>query len=191
MFDAATLEEALGMLGQLLADRGHAFEVVAIGGGGLLLIGIIDRPTKDLDLVALRRGDALVPVGKTLPPALGEAVVDVARVLDLAPNWLNGGPDSLLRFGLPEGFLERLVRRVYGGLTLFLASRFDQIHFKLYAAADDKPGGKHHVDLTRLQPTHEELRAAARWAQTHDPSEGFAIVLGGVLRSFGATEDAE
>jgi hypothetical protein len=189
MFIATGLEEALQTLGDLLADRGHSFEVVAIGGGGLLLIGIIERPTKDLDLVALRDGDALLSVGPQLPPALNEAVVDVARVLALADDWINGGPTSLLRFGLPGGFLERLERRVYGGLGLSLASRFDQIHFKLFAAADDRLGGKHHVDLQRLRPTHEELRAAARWVKTHDPSEGFAMMLGGVLRAFGIEED--
>lgn len=188
MFDANSLEEALTMLGQLLADRGHRFEVVAIGGGGLLLIGLIDRPTKDLDLVALRRGDAMIPAGR-LPPPLAEAVEDVARVLELAPNWMNGGPDSLLRFGLPSGFLDRVERREFGGLTLFLASRFDQIHFKLYAAADDRPGGKHHVDLQRLEPTPAELRAAARWARTHDPSDGFAVMVAGVLRAFGIADE--
>jgi hypothetical protein len=184
MFDVSTLEEALEMLGQLLLDRGHQYEVVAIGGGGLLLIGLIDRPTKDLDLVAMRAGNALAPVGM-LPAPLREAVEDVARVLDLSPNWLNGGPDSLLRFGLPAGFLERTERRVFGALDISLASRLDQIHFKLFAAADDKPGGKHHLDLQRLQPTHTELRAAAQWVQTHDPSDGFAIMLSGVLRAFG------
>ncbi len=190
MFDAATLEEALVMLGQLLADRGYHFDVVAIGGGGLLLIGLIDRPTKDLDLVAFRDGDTLLPVGKPLPEYLAEAVDDVARILELATDWVNGGPDSLLRLGLPQGFLARVEVRAYGGLTISLASRFDQIHFKLYAAADDKPGGKHHVDLQRLEPTHDELRAAERWTRTHDPSDGFAIMLAGVLRSFGLEDEA-
>ena len=176
------------MLGQLLLDRGHHFEVVAVGGGGLLLIGLIDRPTKDLDLVALRDAGVLLPASE-LPPPLAEAAEDVARVLDLAPNWMNGGPTSLLRFGLPEGFLERVERREYGGLVILLASRFDQIHFKLYAAADDRPGGKHHVDLQRLRPTHDELRAAAAWTRTHDASEGFAIMLGGVLRTFGLDDE--
>jgi len=188
MFDADTLEDALGMLGQLLLDRGHRFEVVAVGGGGLLLIGLIDRPTKDLDLVALRDAGTLTSASE-LPRPLAEAVEDVARVLDLAPDWVNGGPTSLLRFGLPEGFLDRVERREYGGLVISLASRFDQIHFKLYAAADDRPGGKHHVDLKRLRPTHDELRAAASWTRTHDPSEGFAIMLAGVLRAFGLDEE--
>lgn len=52
-FGYETLEEALGILGQLLLDRGLCYEVVAIGGGGLLLLGHILRTTKDLDLVAL------------------------------------------------------------------------------------------------------------------------------------------
>jgi hypothetical protein len=188
MFVVAQLDEALKMLGDLLADRGHHYEVVAIGGGALQLIGIIDRPTKDLDLVALLEDGSLVRVEKTLPRALAEAIADVARVFDLATNWINGGPASLIDFGLPEGFLSRLERRLYGGLGLSLASRFDQIHFKLYAAADDVPGGKHHVDLLQLKPTREELLEAGGWARTHDPSEGFALMLGGVLRSFGIEE---
>jgi hypothetical protein len=144
----------------------------------------IVRPRKDLDLVALRSGKRLVSA-ETLPAALAEAIADIARVLDLPDRWVNGGPSSLLRFGLPEGFLDRVEQRAYGGLGLSLASRFDQIHFKLYAAADDRPGGKHHMDLRRLLPTRDELLAAATWAATHDPSEGFARVLGGVLASFG------
>lgn len=190
MFVATSLEEALELLGQLLADRGLRFDVVAIGGGGLLLIGVIDRPTKDLDLVALLENDSLVAIENenALPPALSEAVADVARVLDLPMDWVNGGPSSMLRFGLPDGFQERLHRRTYGGLGLLLADRIDQIHFKLYAAADGKPGGKHHVDLEKLRPTREELLTAARWVRTHDPSEGFAVMLGGVLGAFGVSE---
>jgi hypothetical protein len=189
MFAATDLEEALELLGQLLFDRGQTFEVVAIGGGGLLLIGVIDRPTRDLDLVAFLEGDTLVAVENALPVALSDAVADVARVLNLPTNWMNGGPTSLLRFGLPEGFRYRLQRRAYGGLGVSLASRFDQIHFKLYAAADDKPLGKHHADLKQLKPTRDELVAAARWAMTHDPSEGFRLILSGVLKAFDMADD--
>lgn len=188
MFVVAGLEEALELLGQLLKDRGHSFDVVAIGGGGLLLIGIIDRPTKDLDLVALVDAGTLVSIEKSLPPALEEAVADVARVLNLPSNWVNGGPASLMRFGLPEGFRDRLERRVYGGLAVWLASRIDQIHFKLYAAADGEPKGKHHVDLEKLKPTRDELLTAAEWAKTHDPSLGFAMMVSGVLKTFGITD---
>lgn len=189
MFVATELEHALDLLGQLLQDRGHHFEVAAIGGGGLLLIGIIDRPTKDLDLVALVDGTTLVSIEGSLPNALDEAVADVARVLNLPENWVNAEPASLLRFGLPDGFRNRLERRAYGGLVVWLASRIDQIYFKVYAAADGAPKGKHHVDLQRLKPTPDELQAAARWAKTHDPSKGFAMMVTGVLKAFGVTDE--
>ena len=91
----------------------------------------------------------------------------------------------MLRLGLPEGFLERSEQRRYGALGLTLASRLDQIHLKLYAAADDGPRGRHYQDLQRLSPTENELRLAARWTQTHDNSPGFAAMLQGVFASFG------
>jgi hypothetical protein len=61
--------------------------------------------------------------------------------------------------------------------------RYDQIHFKLYAAADQ--GGRHFSDLKRLSPTGEELLAAARWTFTQDVSEGFRQVVAEVLQSLG------
>ena len=186
MFTPSAIEEAAALLGQLLADRGLSYEVVAIGGGGLLLLGITDRPTEDLDLVAIVSDQRLLSA-QPLPSELLDAAHDVARLLKIDDDWLNPGPTSLLRCGLPDGFMERAEIRTYGGIVIRLASRFDQIHFKLFATS--APGDKHHVDLVRMRPTAEELRAAARWAYTHDPSEGFAIVTRQVLASFGVVED--
>ena len=184
MLDRSSLSDALTAVGDLLVDRGHAIEVVAIGGGSLLLLGLIKRSTKDLDLVGLVAGDQLVkPV--PLPPALSEAVADVAQLMKLSPDWLNAGPASMLDLGLPGGFLERTVRRQYGGLTVRLASRYDQVCFKLYAAADDSPRGKHFADLKELAPTADDLLSAAGWVITHDASEGFRQILGQVLAALG------
>ena len=186
MLTPAAIEEALSVLGALLADRDQSFSVVVIGGGGLQLIGVIQRPTKDVDLVALRHGDTLMSIEDGLPRALADAIADVAQALQLDGTWMNGGPSSVYRFGLPAGFLDRLEGRTYGALHVWLASRLDQIHLKFYAVADDRPNGKHHLDLQRLRPTTDELHQAAAWARTHDPSEGFATMVRGVLAAFGA-----
>lgn len=51
--DFTSLENALVMLGQRLLRSKQHYEVVAIGGASLVLLGYIDRTTKDLDLVAV------------------------------------------------------------------------------------------------------------------------------------------
>jgi hypothetical protein len=71
--------------------------------------------------------------------------------------------------GLPAGFDERAEVRRFGSLTLHIASRFDQISFKLYAAVDQATASKHLDDLRLLEPTAEELVEAARWSITHNP----------------------
>jgi hypothetical protein len=100
-------------------------------------------------------------------------------------SWLNDGPADLVRDGLPKGFLDRVERRDFGEyLTVLFASRFDQVHFKLYATVDQGPG-RHEADLRALGPTEQELIAAARWSMSHDPSEGYRSQLVQVLRILG------
>jgi len=183
-FDAALLEEALATLGEVLDARGHRFEVVAVGGGGLLLLRVIERPTKDLDLVGVLTPAGLVSA-EPLPAELVSACRDVAAPLGLAPDWINPGPTQLLDLGLPHGFLARVSKRTFGGLVVHLAARFDQIHFKLYAAVDQGPRSKHFQDLLKLAPTPDELVAAARWARTHDPSDAFREMLLQALQALG------
>jgi len=168
----AGLEGALEVLGQLLADRKLHYEIVAIGGGSLLLLGLIDRTTKDLDLVALVKGRELFSADP-LPTPLVQAAQEVGRALELGDDWLNIGPASLLEMGLPIGFIERLHIRKYKGLTLYLADRFDQICFKLYASVDQGPQSKHFADLLALMPTQNELLLAKAWCLTQDVSADF------------------
>lgn len=184
--DTITLDKALTVLGQLLADRRHHYEVVAIGGGSLLLLGQIDRTTKDLDLVALVNDGRFISANP-LPENLMQAAEEVGRALDLAKGWLNIGPESLFTSGLPQGFKERMHTKQYGGLTIHLAGRLDQICFKLYAAVDQGPYSKHFADLKSLEPTREELAIAKSWCITHDVSEPFALELEKALESFYAS----
>lgn len=184
--DAA--HELLRALGEQLGVGASNFDLVVIGGSALLARGLLQRATRDVDVVALASPDGLQSA-TTLPPELVAAVRQVARDLEVPEDWLNSGPADMLQFGLPLGFERRWETQSYGeALRVRWASRFDQIHFKLYAAVDQ--AGKHLRDLEALQPTRDELVAAARWSRQHDPSEGFLSVLIEALTYFGV-EDAD
>lgn len=180
MFAADSLRDALSTLGALLEDRGIPTEIVVIGGGGLLLAGLIQRPTEDLDALAFVRGGSY-DLARPFPAPLREAISDVANLLGLAPDWLNPGPTDQVKHGLPLGFATRTTRLVFGGLTLHVASRFDQICLKLYAAVDDAPSGKHFADLVALEPTHQELREAKAWVATQDIGIEFQQFIDAVI----------
>ena len=183
MFQLEALEEALRSLGAVLQQRRTPYSLLVVGGSGLLLLGLIDRPTGDLDVVGLSQGGSYVKVD-ALPPPLAEAAVQVAHALDLSEDWLNTGPASLMDFGLPEGWQNRIEVRQYDGLELHIPSRFDQVP-KLYAAVDRGPNDKHFKDLKLLNPSPDELKAAARWTIAHDPSEAFRQELLGCLSGMG------
>lgn len=182
--DFTNLENALFMLGQRLARSKQYHEVVAIGGASLVLLGYIDRTTKDLDLVAVMESGHLKSA-KPLPQNLLKEIELVGTALGIGKNWVNGGPTSLLEAGLPEGFKNRLIIRKYDGLTIHFAGRLDQICFKLYAAVDQGPKSKHFADLKRLEPTHNELLTAEKWCLTQDVSLEFATFLTQALSALG------
>jgi hypothetical protein len=177
----------LGSDSDTRAARSARAELVVIGGSALLAVGLISRPTRDVDIVALLAEQTLIDP-RPLPPELISARDRVARDFGLPENWLNASPAGLLDFGLPESFVERLERRDYGAsLIVHFASRFDQIHFKLYAMAD-QGAGKHEADLRALSPTRAELLTAACWTRTHDPSEGFREQLLAALAYLGVED---
>lgn len=189
MLESDALDEALYALGGLLEARGVAYEIVVVGGSALLLLGLIRRPTKDLDILALVNEGKLRPA-EPLPAELQEAIADVAEELGLAPDWLNPGPTSQIDTGLPDGFENRLESRRYGSLTVDIASRLDHIYLKLFATVDHWPAlGKHADDLRRLTPTREELRDAARWVLGQDIGPDFPQVVAQVLKAYGVDDD--
>lgn len=182
---AEGVTQLLDALAQQLAAAGAACDITVVGGSGLLALGLIDRATRDVDLVGVHVDHELVSA-EPLPAALASARDRVARDFALPTEWLNGGPTELLRLGLPTGFDERLdVREFSPSLTVRFASRLDQIHFKLYAAVDAGGPGRHATDLVALRPTPDELRQAARWSRPHDPSEGYLVSLVQALAHFG------
>jgi hypothetical protein len=174
------LQKALSLLGELVVLRGYpAQRFVVCGGSSLLALRLVSRTTtQDVDVLArIEDGNLVTP--RPLPDWLLAMAAEVGRQLALPEGWFNDrvAEETLFSCGLPEGIQNRLTLRYYGpGLLIGYISRRDQIFFKLHAAVD-RDGGRHLQDLMDLQPTAEELRDAAQWAQTQDPSEGFLYNL--------------
>lgn len=179
---ASATETALQRVGEILEAEGEDIAVVVIGGAALNLLGVVDRATRDVDVLALAElnasGVRIIPPPEPLPEALVRAAREVARDLGLAPDWLNTGPALQWRQGLPAGLEHRITWRQFAGLRVGIAGRYDLVCFKLYASADQiGPQSRHMTDLLALKPSRDELSAAADWVRTQDPSPGFAKTL--------------
>ena len=150
--------------GQLRLMGEGPVRVVVCGGTALAVLGLVDRTTKDVDVLAFVRemGDETVlEKAEPMPDWLDEAAARVGRDFSLPTGWFNAGPTGQLDLGLPEGCIGRLVPIRYGdALEVLYLHRIDQIHFKLFAAVDR--GGYHTQDLLGLEPTEAEMTAAAR-----------------------------
>ncbi|MBL7645601.1 MAG: hypothetical protein JNK74_05355 [Candidatus Hydrogenedentes bacterium] len=189
------IQRTLNLLNGRLARNGAPpTGIVVCGGAALIVLGLNQRTTNDVDIVALSDEARTLYAPAPLPEHLLQAAMEVALTLKLPADWLNNGPSrdegGLFQMGLPEGFAARLHPRNYGShLTVYFIDRIDQIHFKLYAAVDR--GGYHISDLELLQPTDDELTSAARWAMTHDVSPGFRDLLKTLLESLGHVNAAQ
>jgi len=186
-----TLDKALGLLGELLAARNHPHQhFVVCGGSSLLALGLVSRTTtQDVDILARIDATGLV-TPRPLSDWLLAAAAEVGQQLDLPADWLNDrvAEETLFRCGLPNGLQQRLTLRNYGPrLSISYISRRDQIFLKLHAAVD-RDGGRHLQDLLDLMPTADELRDAAKWTRTQDPSEGFLMLLAQMLKYLGHEE---
>lgn len=89
------------------------------------MLGIIERQTRDVDVIA--------PV---IDPLLQTLAAEVGREFGLEKGWLNNGPASLAR-DLEKGWDER-VRTIFRGqaLTVKTLGERDLLATKLYAYCD-------------------------------------------------------
>jgi hypothetical protein len=175
--------------GRLSLAHAPTYRLVVCGGTALVATELVMRVTRDVDIVALVDEEGCLIDPAPLPELLLEAAGEVAIDLGLPDNWLNNGPSSgeggLFQMGLPIGFAEGVTWRGFGdNLALGFIGRFDQVHFKLYAAVDQM-GSYHATDLHALNPTDEELLSAAAWTRTYDISEGYLQGLKWFLKEFG------
>ena len=192
ILDKAKIEESLHLLGELL-NRRHAgpFRLIVCGGSALLVCGLRAEATKDVDILAFFGKNSEIQTANSMPEDLEKAAQSVAGQMNLDWNWLNAGPSSIVNphlpnLGLPEGFASRLTEKKYGPmLNVYFIGRLDQIHFKLYASVDRGGPSYHLDDLMHLDPTEEELMAAAKWSTSQDPSPEYSQILKTMLKAIG------
>lgn len=181
------VEKALQAVGEILASEGQAYSIVILGGAALNILGIVERPTTDVDILAFSRSGADQPhelfrPPEPLPEPLVRAARAVARDMGLGEDWLNTGPALQWHSGLPPGMEQRVHWRHYAALTVGVVDRHDLILFKLFAATDSEgPTSVHYQDLLALGPTAEELDVAAVWVQSQDASADFKRILKDVV----------
>lgn len=183
-FDLSKLNDALRQLNeQLLLLDAPVTELVVCGGSALIATGLVLRTTRDIDILAIMNSNELKD-SEPLPNYLLRAANNVRRAMELPDSWLNNGPASQFRMGLPVGFQQRLHSFVIGKkLTMHYIDRYDQIFFKTYASADR--GGYHVSDLRALNPSENELVAAAQWCMTQDVSAEFRELLKDMFSQLG------
>jgi len=184
----SVLNQALQLLGSILDrdEQAKSIHFVVCGGSSMIMMGLVTRTTRDVDIVAYlekNQGPNELQYASTIPKFLQKAASRVSADLGLDEQWLNTGPKDLLQYGLPDGFVDRLYNQKYGEkLAVSFISRFDQIHFKMYAAVDSGPG-RHVDDLLALRPTAHEIEQAARWVLKQDPSSTFKQMLINMLKA--------
>lgn len=145
-----------------LSGKGLDLNAVVIRGAALSLLEVIERETRDFDIV---------------DPALAEDVVVAARLfatasrergVPLGDDWLNNGPISLSDI-LPAGWRDRLQPAFAGSaITLRTLGRGDLLRTKLFALCDR---GTDLRDCIALAPSASELAAALPWVLEQDGNE--------------------
>lgn len=195
MFGSVTMisdtDKLLTQLNQQLELRGApAISIVICGGSALNVMGLVTRTTKDIDILGQLVDDEVIE--PNFPEVFWEAAETIAKEFDLDEKWINDEPALMVKTGLPEGLTDRLTIKTYGEcLKAGFIGRIDQIHFKLWAAADRDERSYHVEDLQKLNPTSEEIKRAAKWCLQQDPSEGFRMVLTDMLHQLGFDDVAE
>lgn len=186
MLNSTDIERALRAVGELLEADDERASIVVIGGAALHLLNIVERTTRDVDIVATTREpgelDALERPPEPLPSTLQRAIAQVAADFGLPEQWLNCGPAGQWDVGLPPGFVQRVEWRRFAALDVGLCSRIDLIFFKLEAAADQPNANTRHFhDLVALTPTDDELTQAKAWVGSKNVGAEYRQILDRVI----------
>ncbi|MBF0106275.1 MAG: hypothetical protein HQM16_13225 [Deltaproteobacteria bacterium] len=166
---------------------GPELSVYVCGGAGLLFLKLIDRPTQDIDLLG----------PPDIPDQFWRAAALTAKNFGLPVDWINTSPSFLWKMGLPDGFYDRCkifkLKERLSHLKIFLSSRLDQIHFKLFAAIDELQFNlsqygitSHHLeDLKKLNPKKNEIKLACDWCLKQEYQQDIKKTLTDLLNQEG------
>ena len=142
-----------------LATRGLELDAVVIGGAALVLLGVVDRVTRDCDVL---QPDLPLPIAEA---AIAFAVETRKGGDELADDWLNNGPSALIK-ALEPGWEGRVVRLFTGrALRLSVPGRSDLLCSKLWALCDRLTDFD---DCVALAPSAAELAAVLPWLEVQD-----------------------
>lgn len=147
-------KEIIPKFDEFLRTHGLRFEAVAIGGAAHVVLDIIQRSTRDVDLLETE-----------IPEAIAQAASKFANIHGLSENWFNAGPADLLR-SLPPTWKTDL-QPLYTGESLILKtlSRLNLIRSKFWAMCDRM---RDVDDLVAIDPTDEEIGMAVHWVKPLD-----------------------
>jgi hypothetical protein len=154
------MKDVLKKFDKFLYQNNEYLKATIIGGSALIIMDIISRKTKDVDL--------LDPV---IPENIKQLSVEFSKQypeFDLDSNWLNNGPIDLKK-DLPTGWQTRLVI-IFSGRSMALSTlgRSDLLKSKLFACCDRQFDFE---DCISMRPTEGELDEALIWVSERDTNE--------------------
>jgi hypothetical protein len=169
--DSYKAEIMLAALGKVLEEQDmDAVDLVICGAMVLLMRGVIDRPTRDIDGLGLvkEKDGTLVLTKPLLSKEFNAAVERVGNLYGEGKHWISTAAIILHEdTDLPHDIVEKAELRCFGkSLTVRLCSRQHMVSLKMWAAVDR--GEPDIGDLVEMQLSEEEARTAVDWCLEQD-----------------------
>ena len=185
-------EDMLSALGTVLEEQGiDPVDMVVCGAMALLLQGIIDRPTRDIDGLGLvvEEDGSMVLKKPLMSNEFNAAVERVGSLFHEGKLWFSTAAITLYDdTELPADLVDRAQVRLYGTrLTIRLCSRRHLVCLKMWAAI--VRGEPDIGDLVEMKVSEEEAETAAVWCLEQD--SGVLPEILAVLKEVGHGDLAE